>query len=593
VFSSYTEHSFSFAGNACKKIHGGTGNSKYGAQISAKGNMTNAQLALEIAKRHKVSVLLARILVLRGVKTPEESDLWLNWDTPCEHDPFLMKNIDKAIEVVLSARENKKKVWIYGDYDLDGISGSAILAWALSDWGLPVNCMLPNRFDGGYGLHLATLKKMKDAGAEFLILIDTGITATEEVKAAKELGMQVLILDHHKPSGEGLPDADAILDPFLEDCEYPNKSLCAAGVAYKFLHALYQKTGKPLSDLERYLPLVSLGTLADIVPLSAENIFLVRKGMERFLNSDCLAIQTLYERFATDKNFVSSNDIHYRMAPLLNAPGRMESPDTALKFLLCKDKEEMKTLYDKLTECNTERRKVEQNIHVQANRRIKEIYGEDLPKVLIIDSSGWNVGVIGIVAARIAQEYKRPTAIISVQGDGIATASARSAGSFNWHEALFPCRDIFIRWGGHVKAAGFNMAAEKISELRVRVEEQANIQGFEPLLEESIEYNMEVSLSEINMNFLNELKRLEPFGCENSYPVFLVRHILVRGLKFLQGGHLRFYAAQGGNSIPAIAFNKSHLVLPLQKGNVSLIFEVRPNTYQGVTRLQLNVQGVV
>ncbi|MCL2100695.1 MAG: single-stranded-DNA-specific exonuclease RecJ [Fibromonadales bacterium] len=555
--------------------------------------MTNAQLSLEIAKRHKVSVLLARVLILRGVKTLEESDRWLNWDIPCEHDPFLMKNMDKAIELISNVRENKKKAWIYGDYDLDGISGAAILAGALGDWGLSVNWMLPNRFDGGYGLSAGTLQKMKDAGAECLILIDTGITAREEIKAAKEFGMQVLVLDHHKPSGEGLPIADAILDPFLEDCQYPNKSLCAAGVAYKFLYALYQKTGKPLSDLEEYLPLVSLGTLADIVPLNAENMCLVRKGMGKFLDSHCLAVKILYDKFATDKNFVNSNDIHYRMAPLLNAPGRMESPDAALKFLLCKDEEEIGSLYSKLVECNTERRKIELDIHVQAIKRLEEIYGNDLPKVLIIDSLEWNIGVVGIVAARIAQEYKRPTAIISVQSDGVAVASARSAGSFNWHAALFPCRDIFTRWGGHVKAAGFNIAAEKINELRTRMEEQANIQDFTPVMEESIQYDLEVSLSELSLKFLGELKRLEPFGNENSYPVFLARQVAVKGFRVLNGGHLRFYAVHGRVSIPAIAFNKMHLADSLQKGNVDLVFEVRSNVYQGVESVQLIVQGVI
>jgi len=555
--------------------------------------MTNAQLSLEIAKRYKVSILLARILLLRGVRTPEEAEHWLNWDLPCEHEPFLMKNMGKAIELVSAARESKKKVWVYGDYDLDGISGSAILAGALSDWGLPVNWMLPNRFDGGYGLSAVALQKMKDSGAECLILIDTGITATEEIKVAKEFGMQVLVLDHHKPSGEGLPNADAILDPFLDDCEYPNKSLCAAGVAYKFLYALYQKTGKPLSDLEKYLPLVSLSTLADIVPMSAENLFLARKGMEKFLDSDCLAIQILYERLASDKNFVSSSDIHYRMAPLLNASGRMESPDASLKFLLCKDKEEIESLYEKLTEYNTQRRKVELDIYAQAIKRLKEIYGNDLPKVLVIDFLEWSIGVVGIVAARMAQEYRRPTAIISVQSDGIAVASARSAGSFNWHAALFPCRDIFIRWGGHVKAAGFNIAAEKINELRIRMEEQANIQGYVPALEENINYDLEVSLSEINLNFLHELKKLEPFGNENSYPIFLARQIAVRGLRLLNGGHLRFYAVQGRTSISAIAFNKSYLADSLKKSDVDLIFEARTNVYQGAENVQLIVLGVV
>ncbi|MCL2284416.1 MAG: single-stranded-DNA-specific exonuclease RecJ [Fibromonadales bacterium] len=555
--------------------------------------MTNAQLSLEIAQRHKVSVLLARLLVLRDVKTQEESDRWLDWDTPCEHDPFLMKNMDKAIDIICVALENKKKIWIYGDYDLDGISGAAILAGVLGDLGLSVNWMLPNRFDGGYGLSAAALQKMKDCGTEYLILIDTGITAKEEIKTAKEFGMQVLVLDHHKPSGEGLPPADAILDPFLEDCPYPNKSLCAAGVAYKFLHALYQKIGKPHSDLEKYLPMVSLGTLADIVPLSTENICLVRKGMDKFLSSDCLAIKILYERFATDKKFVNSNDIHYRMAPLLNASGRMESPDTSLKFLLCKNKDEIESLYEKLSECNVQRREIELDIHAQAIKRLEEIYGNDLPKVLIIDALEWNIGVIGIVAARMAQEYKRPTAIISVQGDGVAVASARSAGSFNWHSALFPCRDIFLRWGGHMKAAGFNIAAEKISEFRVRMEEQAEIQGFAPAMEECVHYDLEVSFSELSLKFLNELKRLEPFGNENPYPVFLARQVSVRGLKHLKGGHIRFYAVQGRISIPAIAFNKTHLADSLQKSSIDLIFEVRSNIYQGVESVQLNVVGVV
>jgi single-stranded-DNA-specific exonuclease len=221
------------------------------------------------------------------------------------------------------------------------------------------------------------------------------------------------------------------------------------------------------------------------------------------------------------------------------------------------------------------------------------MYGNNLPKMLIIDSLEWNIGVIGIVAARISQEYKRPTAIISIQSNGIAVASARSAGSFNWHGALFPCRSLFIRWGGHVKAAGFNIPAEKIGELRTCIEEQANIQGFEPLMDESVKYDLEVSLSEINMAFLNELRKLEPFGNENNYPVFLARQIIVRGLKFLKGGHLRFYAVHGRTSIAAIAFNKPHLADFLQKGNVNLVFEVRSNVYQGTESVQLVVQGVM
>jgi len=552
-----------------------------------------SNIALEIAKTHRISILLARILALRGAKTPEEAGIWLNWDTPCEHDPFLMKNMGKAIDLVVAAKENKKNVWIYGDYDLDGISGTAILAGALGDWGLPVNCMLPNRFDGGYGLSLNTLQKMKDAGAEFLILIDTGITAREEIKAAREFGMNVLVLDHHRPSGEGLPDANAILDPFLEDCEYPNKSLCAAGVAYKFLEALYQETNTEIDCLEKYLPLVSLGTLADIVQLNAENLFLVRKGMSRFANSDCLAIQVLYEKLASGKEIVNSNDMHYRMAPLLNAPGRMESPDASLKFLLCKDKEEIDVLYSKLNECNVERRVIELDIHKQVIKRLTEIYGSNLPRVLVIDSSEWNIGVIGIVAARVAQEYKRPTAILSVQSDGIAAASARSAGLFNWHAALFPCRDIFTRWGGHVKAAGFNMPAEKINELRTRIEEQAEIQNFVPVLEDTVHYDLEVSLSEININFLDELQKLEPFGNENPYPVFLARQVVVKNLKLLSGGHLRFYAVQGRSSLSAIAFNKTHLGEALRRKYVDLIFEARRNVYQGTESVQLIVYGVL
>ncbi|MDR0515534.1 MAG: single-stranded-DNA-specific exonuclease RecJ [Fibromonadaceae bacterium] len=554
--------------------------------------MINSNLQQQIAQRHNVSMLLARILTLRGVEKPEDSDVWLNWNTPCEHDPFLMKNMDKAIDLVIAIKEQKKNVWIYGDYDLDGITGTAILAGALGDWGLPANWMLPNRFNGGYGLSSATLQKMKDAGAQCLILIDTGITATEEIKTAKEFGMDVLVLDHHRPSGEGLPIADVILDPFLEDCQYPNKSLCAAGVAYKFLDALYKKTGKPLSDLERYLPLVSLGTLADIVPLDTENIFLIRKGMDKFLSSDCLAIQILYEKFASGRDFVNSNDMHYRMAPLLNAPGRMESPDIALKFLLCKDETEIESLYEKLVMYNSERRTIELDIHKQAIKRLEEIYGYNLPSVLVIDSLDWNIGVIGIVAARIAQEYKRPTAIISIQSDGIATASARSAGSFDWHAALFPCRDLFIRWGGHLKAAGFNMGAEKISEFRSRMEEQAYLQGFAPTQEETVNYDLEISLSEISMDFLNELKRLEPFGNGNSYPIFLAKHVTVKALKLLNNGHLRFYAVQGSVSLPAIAFSKPHLADEFQKKFVSIIFEARRNVYQNVESVQLIILGI-
>ena len=425
-------------------------------------DLVASTLSMELGVPH----LVARFLVSRGIRTVTEARKLMAGSVDDILSPWGILGMEQAIQWILSVRDRGEKVFIFGDYDLDGMSSVTLLTRGLQEVGIESEWRLPNRFGDGYGLSVSAVDEMLAAGAKNVITVDTGITANQEIAYAKQQGMAIMVIDHHQPSGDGLPPCDVLLDPHQEGDSYVNPELCGVGVAYKFICALFEKLGKPVP--EKFLDLVALGTLADLVQMTPENRAFTKAGLKRIQNSEWPGIQALYGSLQKSGSPVGGIDVMYKFAPLLNAPGRMEKPDPALKLLLCENKADAPTLLAELKDWNARRKQKEAEITEMALEQVTAVYGDTVPPVIVVAGENWHVGVIGIVAAKLAQEFNRPAAVMSVT-DGIANASARAVPGFNWHKALFEARDLFDRWGGHANAAGFSLPEDKIQELRERM----------------------------------------------------------------------------------------------------------------------------
>ena len=572
-------------------------------------------LASSMAQSLRIPHAVARFLVARGVRTLTEAHRMLCGNADDVHDPFLMKGMEEAVAWLLDVRERGEKVFVFGDYDLDGMTAVTLMTRALAELGIESDWRLPNRFGDGYGLSVSAVEEMHGAGARNVITVDTGITANAEIALAKKLGMSVLVIDHHQPSGEGLPECDVLLDPHQEGDDYPNPELCGVGVSYKFICALYSRLGMP--EPKKFLDLVALGTLADLVQMTPENRSFTKAGLKSIEGSCWPGLQEMYGDLMKRHGSVGGIDVMYKFAPLLNAPGRMERPDPALKLLLSPNMAAANALMAELKEWNSKRKQKEAEITDMALEQVKAKYGDKLPTVLVVAGNNWHVGVIGIVAAKLAQEYHRPTAVLSIT-DGMAHASARAVPGFNWHKALFESRDLFDRWGGHANAAGFSLPSDKIDELRERLEQSARMQSYTGAVEElpagAYPYDIRISLNELVVeaeqymspdgstcpggkkliSILDFFDLLEPFSGNFPYPIFRADNIKVHRLRELRGGHLQMDISQAGSRVfPAIAFGlrKSKALLHGDKP-VSVIFEPTWNYFNDRKSMQLCIKAI-
>ncbi|MDY6265370.1 MAG: single-stranded-DNA-specific exonuclease RecJ [Fibrobacter sp.] len=572
-------------------------------------------LASSMAQSLRIPHAVARFLVARGVRTLTEAHRMLCGNADDVHDPFLMKGMEEAVAWLLDVRERGEKVFVFGDYDLDGMTAVTLMTRALAELGIESDWRLPNRFGDGYGLSVSAVEEMHSAGARNVITVDTGITANAEIALAKKLGMSVLVIDHHQPSGEGLPECDVLLDPHQEGDTYPNPELCGVGVSYKFICALYSRLGMP--EPKKFLDLVALGTLADLVQMTPENHSFTKAGLKSIEGSCWPGLQEMYGDLMKRHGSVGGIDVMYKFAPLLNAPGRMERPDPALKLLLSPNMAAANALMAELKEWNSKRKQKEAEITDMALEQVKAKYGDKLPTVLVVAGNNWHVGVIGIVAAKLAQEYHRPTAVLSIT-DGMAHASARAVPGFNWHKALFESRDLFDRWGGHANAAGFSLPSDKIDELRERLEQSAKVQNYTGAVEElpagAYPYDIRISLNELVVeaeqymspdgttcpggkrliSILDFFDLLEPFSGNFPYPTFRADNIKVHRLRELRGGHLQMDISQAGSRVfPAIAFGlrKSKALLHGDKP-VSVIFEPTWNYFNDRKSMQLCIKAI-
>lgn len=468
--------------------------------------------------------LLARVLVSRGCCTPEQARALLDEETPLS-DPYRIKDMDKAVERLRRALEEEEPIVIYGDYDVDGVSATALLYEYLTNLGAQVRCKLPLRTEGGYGLNRAALKKLSDKGFKLIVTVDNGIAAVEEAAYARELGIDLVITDHHLPSGE-LPDAVAVVDPNRADDDSPFKFLCGAGVAFKLCAAMEECDPAELLDVCG--DLAAIGTIADVVPLVGENRTLVREGLALLQDTVRPGLAALLEAAGCAGKPVTSETVGYSIAPRLNAAGRMDTAATALKLLLCTNEEQATGIAARLTEINTDRQHTEQEVLAAALRQLESEPARAHDRVLVVAGENWHPGVLGIVASRLTERFGRPSIVISV-ADGEGRGSGRAPRSFNLHGALQGCASLLTRYGGHAAAAGLTIDEENLPAFRQAINrwaEQTYPEPEPPLLE----LDAPASVAELTVQEVARLDKLAPFGGGNHQPLFLIQNAVLDGV---------------------------------------------------------------
>ena len=468
-------------------------------------------------------VLLRRVLAARGCTDPAAAQALLGQGEPLS-DPFLLTDMDKAVVRIQEAIENEELMVIYGDYDVDGISATAILYECLTSQGAHVRCKLPTR-GSGYGLTRAALESLASKGFKLVVTVDNGISAVEEATCAKELGLDLIITDHHLP-GDTLPDAIAVVDPKRLDDESPFKDLCGAGVAFKLCAAL--EGCDPAELLEMYGELAALGTVADVMPLVGENRTIVREGLSLLQDTMRPGLHALLESAGCGGKPVTADTVSYSLAPRLNAAGRMDNAAVALKLLLCGDEDQATGIAERLAEINTERQQTEQEVFAAAQKTLEADPARQRDRVLVVSGEDWHPGVIGIVAARLMEKYNRPAIVISLQ-NGEGRGSGRAPDPFDLHGALAGCAQYLTRFGGHAAAAGVEIEEEKLPAFRQAINAWAAEHAPRPGAPE-LKLDAAVQLSELTLPNVQELSRLAPFGRENPMPVLLVCDAMIDGI---------------------------------------------------------------
>lgn len=509
-----------------------------------------------------ISPILARLLVLRDIKTFNQAKQFFRPSIDSLYDPFLMDQMEIATTRVIKALTENQKICIYGDYDVDGTCATALLYMFLKELDANVEFYIPRRLEEGYGLSTAAIDSVKEKGTKLMIAVDCGVTAIAETDYANKLGIDVIICDHHQPKDE-LPKAFAVLDPIKPGCNYPFKFLSGAGVAFKLAQGLCERIGKRGLPL-KYLDLVALAGAADIVPLVDENRVLVNEGLNQINANPRPGIEALIEMSRLQPGQLSSGQIVFTVAPRINAVGRLGDAERAVNLLIATNKKEALKLAEVLETENYERRKIDVDTFEAAKEIVDSQIDLDEDLAIVLHNENWHPGVIGIVASRLVEKYYRPSVLLTTV-DGIAKGSARSINGFNIYEALQKCNNLLLHFGGHQAAAGLALELDKIDEFRVRLNEVLRSSITSEDLSEEITIDSKIRFSEITPKFLRILDQFAPFGPGNLRPVFLSENVYVSGFPRIVGNNhivASFRQSSSDKVFDSIGFNMGdHLEL--------------------------------
>lgn len=556
---------------------------------------TDKAVCERISAECRLLPLTAKILYNRGLTEKDEIDAFLDKDAMSLYDPFLLKDMDKAVARINEAIENKQRICIYGDYDVDGVTSTVMLYLYLCSRGVECEYFIPERISEGYGLSQPVIEKMKGR-VDLIITVDTGVTAVAEADFAKANGIDMVITDHHS-CRETLPNAVAVVNPHREDSVYPFRNLAGVGVVFKLLCALEGDTER---ILQLYSDIIAVGTVADVMPIIDENRRITGIGLSKLAETENMGLLALMRRAGIVKygkrvKKVTSATVGYVLAPRINAAGRIACASRAVELLLTKDEQEADIIAEELCEINKLRQATEQKIYEQAVEIIESSFKED--RFLVLAYDGWHQGVIGVVASKIAERYSRPCILFSLDGD-TAKGSGRSIKGFSLMDALSSCGELLLEYGGHELAAGLSIEGAKISEFRTRINEYAT-----PLLKESamavpLEIECEAGFSELTEKGIDELLRLEPFGLSNPQPVLIMRNVSLHDIVPLsQGKHVRFRVSGTENgkkySLNAVFFGAAFESFAYCEGDkCDIVFTADINEYMGMRTPQLFVKEI-
>lgn len=553
-------------------------------------------VARQLADSLHVSPSLSNLMVQRGIKSPAEAEAFFRPSLDYLHDPFLMKDMNVAVDRISSAISKNEKILVYGDYDVDGTTAVALMYSFLKQQYSNVLYYIPDRYKEGYGVSLIGLDYAYENNCKLVITLDCGIKAGEKVKYARSKGLDVIICDHHYP-GDEIPKAVAVLDPKQSSCSYPYKDLSGCGVGFKLIQAYSRVQGIPFSEIINYLDLVAVSIASDIVPITGENRVLTYFGLKQLNESPRTGLREIIRESEVHKE-LTVEDVVFRIGPKINAAGRMESGGKAVELLVSNETKIAAEISREISSFNTERRSIDRIITTEAMRMIAEDQRNANAKTTVLYNPTWRKGVIGIVASRLIETYYRPTVILT-ESNGFATGSARSVQEYDLYQAIEACSDLLESFGGHMFAAGLTLRKENIDAFRQRFEEHVNNTITEEQLVPRIYIDSELVFSEISDEFHNGLSLFQPFGPENMSPVFVSRNVFDSGTGKMVGSsgeHLKLDLCQestGTRTFPAIAFSQANHFEHIKSGKpFDICYSLEINEFRGMKSLQLNIKDI-
>lgn len=545
----------------------------------------------KLAKSLKIPKSLAYVLAARGFTVEKDIEHFFRPLLEELHNPYLMKDMEKAVERIIKAVRSQELIWIHGDYDVDGTASTSMICQFINEIGGIAEYYIPDRFEEGYGLSKKSIKLGKDKGAKILLTVDVGITSYEQLEYAKELGLDTIICDHHEP-GPIMPNAFAILDPLVPGCTYPFKSLAACGVTFKLIQAICIKLNIEYKAYE-YLDYVAISSAADMVPLIGENRILVHYGL-RLLNSNPRpGLYGLIHCTGLKLGGITASNIVYAVAPLINAAGRLGDAKRSVQMMLQKDVNSAFRIAQVLEDENRKRRVFDQKTFEEAIPIADKFIKENKPHSLVIYGEKWHPGVIGIVASRLVDKYNLPS-ILLTNIDGIAKGSARSISDFDIHTALKKCEDLLLEFGGHKHAAGLSLKVENLDKFREKFDLLAREAIPEELLQPEIVIDAELKFNELSPQFLSILNKFAPYGFANNKPVFYSKGVKsVNGIKLIGNNNIRFRAIQNNFVIDAIGINLADKVKYFNNNKTfSILYNLEVSTYNNQKAPQLFIKDI-
>lgn len=545
--------------------------------------------AAAFAQTYGVPFFLAMLMNIRGLDDAAHLREFLGEGEPLS-DPFLLKDMDKAAARITRAVDNMEKIAVYGDYDADGVTSTAMLYSYLETRGADVIFYIPQREGEGYGMNIGAVEYLKEQGVSLIVTVDNGISSVQEVARANELGIDVVVTDHHRPQ-EILPDAVAVVDAYRPDDTSPYKHFSGVGIAFKLLMALEDGAGDVEDLLEAYSDLAAIGTIGDIVPLTGENRTLIRAGLERLSQSDRPGVQALLENAGVAGKALTSTNVAFTLVPRINATGRMGAPERAVRLLISGYEEEAEVLSEEICADNEERRRVEAEIAEAAFADI-EAKGYMKDRVVVVDGENWHHGVIGIVASRVTERCGKPCMIIS-RGETEAKGSGRSIEGFSLFEAICACGDLLIKFGGHPMAAGITLKSENIEAFRKRINQYA-AEHFPQMPTQTVTLDCKLNPAALSVSMAQSLTQLEPFGNGNPQPVFGLFNMELSNVTPVGGGgHLRLTLEKNGAVITAMRFNTKPEELPYHIGDkIDLAVQLEAREFRGQPSLTVIVRDM-